>query len=347
MTAVPLVSIVMSVYNGEKYLDEAITSVLEQNFRNFEFIIIDDGSKDGTSSILQRYAKLDKRICVHSQKNLGLIPSLNKGCRLAQGKYVARMDADDINLPERLIKQVHHMEAHSEIGVLGTWVEYIDESGKTYGQWRMPTQPALVGWSLLFGTCLAHPTVIMRSDVLESLHYYRLEALHVEDYDLWTRASFSTKLANLPEVLLKRRTREDSICSQHLQNQQENVIKVMQTMTERLLNSPVSSDSLSYLHRTVMGPALTSFEQIETAANLIQRFYRAYTKTHALTQSEGKKVAQDAANKLCLLAEWAGKISFWKCFVIMMKTLELDPQAFFFRLPVISKNVLVGRTALE
>jgi glycosyltransferase involved in cell wall biosynthesis len=337
----------MSVLNGEKYLDEAIASVLEQSFRNFEFIIIDDGSTDDTHGILQRYAKIDKRICVHRQKNLGLIASLNKGCRLAQGKYIARMDADDISLPDRLARQVNYMEAHSEIGVLGTWVEYIDESGKTYGQWRMYTQPGLVGWSLIFGTCLAHPTVIMRSDVLESLDYYRLKALHVEDYDLWTRASFSTRIANLPEVLLKRRTREDSICSQHFQSQQENVIKVMHAMTERLLGSHVSIESMSYLRRTVMGPALTSFEQIEMAANLIQRFYQAYSKAHPLTQSEAKKVAQDAANKLYLLAEWAGKISFWKCFVIMMKTLELDPLSFFFRLPVISKNVLVGRTALE
>jgi glycosyltransferase involved in cell wall biosynthesis len=347
MTAVPLVNVVMSVYNGEKYLDEAIASVLEQSFRNFEFIIIDDGSTDGTSGILQRYAQIDKRICVHRQKNLGLIASLNKGCRLAQGKYVARMDADDISLPDRLARQVHYMEAHSEIGVLGTWVEYIDESGKTYGQWRMPTQPGLVGWSLIFGTCLAHPTVIMRSDVLESLNYYCIEALHVEDYDLWTRASFSTRLANLPEVLLKRRTRAESICSQYSQTQQENAVKVTQWLSERLLGSNVSTDSISYLRRTVSGPALSSFEQIETVANLIQRFYQAYSKAHPLTESEEKKVAQDAANKLYLLAEWAGKISFWKCLVIMLKTLELDPLSFFVRLPVISKNILVGRTTLE
>jgi hypothetical protein len=121
----------------------------------------------------------------------------------------------------------------------------------------------------------------------------------------------------------------------------------MQTMTERLLGSHVSIESMSYLRRTVMGPALTRFEQIEMAANLIQRFYQAYSKAHPLTQSEAKKIAQDAANKLYLLAEWAGKISFWKCFVIMMKTLKLDPLSFFVRLPVISKNILVGGTGLE
>ena len=343
----PRVSVVMSVYNDERYLRKAVESILNQTFNDFEFIIIDDGSTDGTSGILQRYAQIDKRIHVHRQRNLGLISSLNEGCKLTRGKYIARMDADDISLPDRLAKQVHHMETYPEIGVLGTWAEYIDENGKAHGQWHMPTQPGMVGWSLIFGTCLAHPTVVMRSDVLESLNYYRLEALHVEDYDLWTRASFSTRIANLPEVLLKRRTREDSICSQYSQSQGENVIKVMQTMTERLLGSHVSSDSMSYLRRTVMGPALTSFEQIETAANLIQRLYQAYTKVHPLTQSEAKKVAQDAANKLYLLAEWAGKISFRKCFVIMMKTVKLDPLSFFFRLPVISKNILVGRTALE
>ena len=125
------------------------------------------------------------------------------------------------------------------------------------------------------------------------------------------------------------------------------MIPVMQTMTERLLGSKASTDSLSYLRRTVRGPALSSFEQIEAAANLIQRFYQTYSKAHPLTESEAKKVAQDAANRLHLFAEWAGKISFWKCFVIMMKTLKLDPLSFFVRLPVISKNILVGRTSSE
>ena len=343
----PRVSVLMSVYNEKFHLREAVESVLEQTFTDYEFIIINDGSTDGSSDMLRQYAQFDERICVHHQENRGLTASLNKGCKLARGRYIARMDADDISLPERLAKQVHYMETHPEIGVLGTWVEYIDESGETYGQWRMPTQPGLIGWSLIFGTCLAHPTVIMRSDVLKSLNYYRLEALHVEDYDLWTRASFSTRLANLPEVLLKRRTRAESICSQYSQTQQENAVKVAQWLSERLLGSKVSTDSISYLRRTVSGPALPSFEQIETVANLIQRFYQAYLKAHPLTESEEKKVAQDAANKLYLLAEWAGKISFWKCLVIMLKTLELDPLSFFVRLPVISKDILVGRATLR
>jgi glycosyltransferase involved in cell wall biosynthesis len=333
---------VISVYNEEFHVREAVESILEQTFTDYEFIIIDDGSTDSTADILRQFAQSDDRITVHYQENRGLTASLNKGCKLARGEYIARMDGDDISLPDRLAKQVRYMETHPEIGVLGTWVEYIDESGKTYGQWRMPTQPALVGWSLIFGTCLAHPTVIMRSDVLESLHYYRPEALHVEDYDLWTRASFSTKLANLPEVLLQRRRRAGSLCAQHAQTQKENALKVMQVLSERLLGSSVSTDSLSYLRQTVKGPPLSSFDQIETVANLIQRFYQAYSKAHPLTESEEKKVAKEAANKLFLLAEWAGKISFWKCFVIMLKSLELDPLSFLVRLPVISKNILAG-----
>ena len=343
----PRVSVVMSVYNGERYLHKAVESILDQTFANFEFIIINDGSTDSTGGILRRYEEIDERVRVFSQENLGLIASLNKGCRLARGEYIARMDADDISLPDRLAKQVHYMETHAEIGVLGTWVEYIDESGKTYGQWRTPAQSGLVGWSLIFGTCLAHPTVIMRSNVLENLNYYRREALHVEDYDLWTRASFSTRIANLPEVLLKRRNREDSICSQRSDTQEENVVKVMHSITERLLGSDVSTESISYLRRTVAGPSLKSVEEIEGVANLIQRLYQAYSKANPLAGSEAKEVAQDAAKRLYLLAELAGKSSFWKCLVILMKTLELDPLSFFFRLPVISKNILVGRTALE
>ena len=334
----------MSVYNGERFLVECIDSIVNQTFTNFEFIIINDGSTDGTGAILERYAQVDDRIFVHNQENQGLTASLNTGCKLARGEYIARMDGDDISFPDRLAKQVHYMETHPEIGILGTWIEYIGENGERYGQWHTPTQPVLIGWSLIFGTCLAHPTVIMRSDVLESLQYYRPEALHVEDYDLWTRASFSTKLANLPEVLLQRRKRADSICAQHAQTQTENAVKVMQWMSERLLGSSVSTESLSYLRRTVKGPSLSSLDQIETVANLVQRFYQAYSNTNPLTESERKIVAKEAAKKLFLLAEWAGKISFRKCFVIMLKTLELDPLSFFVRLPVISKNILADGT---
>jgi len=114
------VSIVMSVYNAQKYLDEAIESILNQTYSNFEFIIINDGSTDKSLEIIENYAKKDSRIIVINRENKGLIYSLNEGIRKANGKYIARMDADDISLPQRLEKQVEFMEKNKNIGICGT-----------------------------------------------------------------------------------------------------------------------------------------------------------------------------------------------------------------------------------
>lgn len=336
----PEVSVVMSVYNGERYLPEAVESILNQTLANFEFIIINDGSTDSTGAILRRYQETDERLRVYGQENLGLIASLNKGCRLARGEYIARMDADDVSLPERLAKQVRYMEEHPEIGVLGTWVAFIDENGETRGDWCMPTLPGLLGWSLIFGNCLAHPAVMMRSEMVERLGYYQPEALHVEDYDLWTRASFFTRIANLAEILLKYRIWERSVSLQHTQIQQQNDLRVMGAMITTLLGSEISTKSLLCLRRTVSGAALASLEEIEEAASLIQRLYRGYLKANSLSRAEIKIVAQDAIDKLCILAEWASKISLRRTLLILTEALRIHPLVLLSQLLTRGKSML-------
>ena len=128
MSTNPLVSVLMSVYNGDRYLDEAIDSILSQTYENFEFIIINDGSTDHTKDILSSYSNQDNRIRVFHQKNHGLTFSLNRGLELSRGKYVARMDADDISSPRRLEEQINYLRANPEVGVLGTQMEIINES---------------------------------------------------------------------------------------------------------------------------------------------------------------------------------------------------------------------------
>src|SRR6266480_6486765 len=128
MPNVPPISVVMPVYNSAGVVAEAVESILQQTFRDFEFIIVDDGSTDDTGEILHEYAQLDKRIRLYSQENSGLIEALNRYCRVAAGKYIARMDADDISLPARLEKQFRFMETHPEVGVLGTWIQDVDEN---------------------------------------------------------------------------------------------------------------------------------------------------------------------------------------------------------------------------
>jgi len=195
----PQVSVLMSVYNSEKFLCEAIGSILKQSFADFEFIIINDGSTDSTQQIIESYP--DERIVIlNNAQNLGLAESLNRGIREAQGEYIARMDADDISLPERLEKQVAFMKMHSEVGLCGTWIKYFGEENLVL---EFPPDDATIRCKLLFENNIAHPSVIMRKDLLLKHELlYNPAYTNAQDYELWRRCSQYLSFANLSEVLL-------------------------------------------------------------------------------------------------------------------------------------------------
>ncbi len=219
MSHQPLVTILMSVYNGEEFLGEAIDSILQQTFTIFEFLIIDDGSTDASREIIARYK--DKRIrAVYNQKNLGLARSLNKGIGLAEGKYIARMDADDISLPNRLEKQVTFMEEHPEVGVCGSWtIQYrqkMEEIAKC-AEWH----DNIVA-NLLFNNSIPHPTVFIRKAVVESSNqYYDEEFRSAQDYEYWTRLSSYCQLYNIQTPLVINRKHQESISSTESYKQHE------------------------------------------------------------------------------------------------------------------------------
>src|SRR5439155_11608891 len=148
MYSTPKISVVMPAYNAGAYLRDAVNSILDQTFRDFEFIIVNDGSSDDTALILQEYEKIDSRVRVFHQENQGMIAALNRGCRMARGKYIARMDADDISFPRRFEKQLEYIERHPQIGMLGTWVYNVDDKGSMTGTWRPPTNPNMPKWTL-------------------------------------------------------------------------------------------------------------------------------------------------------------------------------------------------------
>lgn len=211
MTAPILVSVVMSVYNAEVYLSEAIESILTQTYKSFEFIIINDGSTDKSLEIIEKYAEKDNRIVLINRENRGLPYSLNEGILLAKGKYIARMDADDISLPIRLEKQVSFMENNPEIGVCGTAVLNFD----TGSSWILSSTDKMLKSELLFATVFAHPTVMMNKVLLlENQLLYNETFLQSQDFELWTRLADYTKFANLKIPLLRYRILEDSITRQ-------------------------------------------------------------------------------------------------------------------------------------
>jgi glycosyltransferase involved in cell wall biosynthesis len=208
----PRITVLMAVYNSEQYVREAIESILNQSFHDFEFLIIDDGSTDSSPSILAEYAARDPRIVLApNEGNIGHANSLNKGLKMARGEYIARMDSDDISLPDRLLRQVAFMDAHPNIGICGTWLRFF---GRINQNWCLPQDDTEIRCYMFFDSPLAHPTVMMRRRIIVDHDLaYKQEYDPAEDYALWSEAAKFTAFANLPEVLFLYRAHDSQLTS--------------------------------------------------------------------------------------------------------------------------------------
>lgn len=288
----------MSVYSGERYLRDSVESILNQSFSDFEFIIVDDGSTDSSSEILESYAAQDERLrLLRNASNLGLTRSLNKGLELACGEYVARQDADDISLPERFMSQVRFLGEHPEIGVVGSWITNIDETGQR-DVCKTPTSSALIGWTLLFSNCMAHPSIMFRRSLVRDGVFYRPEITYGQDYDLWARISSKTKLANLPECLVFRRKHQRAISTRHDQEQAERAKAVAHENIARLLREAVPQALVWRLWDASHGQALEKVLELRQVTNLYLRLYRAYVTHNILDRVECRDVACDLSSRL-------------------------------------------------
>ncbi|MFX1466035.1 MAG: glycosyltransferase family 2 protein [Promethearchaeota archaeon] len=199
----PMISVVMAVYNSEKYVQEAVDSILKQTFKNFEFIIINDGSTDKTQEILESYN--DPRIVLTHQKHMGLTKSLNKGIALAKGKYIARQDADDISLPDRLKKQIEFLELHKDFALLGTAAQIIDIRGFYLKTIKYPTDHSSLRIAIKRSNHFWHGSVMFRRQSFFELGGYQEIFFTAQDYDLWLRFVERFKVANLSDPLYKYR----------------------------------------------------------------------------------------------------------------------------------------------
>jgi len=198
----PKISVVMSVYDGEKFLEEAVLSVLNQTYKDFEFIIIDDGSTDSSLKMLRSFEKKDERIKLVSRENKGLTRSLNEGIKLAQGEYIARMDGDDISMPKRFEKQIDFLEKNKDIALCGTWAINIDENGNEIGEYKTPTTNKEIRKMILFHNPFIHPSVMMRKEIINNVGLYNEKIKYAQDYEYWLRIIKKNKMANLNSFLL-------------------------------------------------------------------------------------------------------------------------------------------------
>lgn len=187
--ATPRVSVLFPAYNAERYLREALGSILAQTFNDLECIVVDDGSADRTPEILQAFAQRDDRLRIISRPNTGIVGALNDGLTECRGEYVARMDADDIAYPERLTRQVAYLQKNPGCVGVGAWVKYIDPDGEAIWTWKMSGNPGEIEKGLLEGHVggLVHPAMLMRRRAMLAVGGYRQDCIYVEDYDLFLR----------------------------------------------------------------------------------------------------------------------------------------------------------------
>src|SRR5690606_29775752 len=221
--AKPAISVAMSVYNEERFVHEAIDSVLAQTFADFEFLILDDGSSDATPAIIREYTAHDSRIRPIIRGNRGRIASLNQLLAEARAPIVARMDGDDICHPERFSKQMAFLEAHPDYGVVGSWSEDIDEHGRTLemkGSGHPLDHQAFLQAIGTGGQLICHPAAMFRRDIVLSVGGYHAAFRHCEDFDLWLRLASVTRLGNLPERLIRYRHSAGQVSSRHATEQQ-------------------------------------------------------------------------------------------------------------------------------
>jgi glycosyltransferase involved in cell wall biosynthesis len=250
----PEISVVMSVYNGASYLDEAIQSVLNQTHSDFEFIIIDDGSTDESSQIIENYWKSDERLIVITQDNRGLVYSLNKGIQKARGKYIARMDADDISLPQRFERQISLMKSEN-VDICGCHVFTIDETGNYISAKIFYTSVLLNKFVLCRTVPFAHGSVMFKKDFMLSneLSYGQTKYNKAEDYALWIQFSkLGAKISNVDDFLFKYRDVQDSLSkksinSRHAYSLSDDYCGANMKILNNKLNIALIADSFNKL----------------------------------------------------------------------------------------------------
>ncbi len=238
----PVVTVLVAAFNAENYISETIQSVLSQTFKNFELLIVDDGSTDSTHVRILEFS--DDRIHVlRNKKNEGLISSLNRGILHSKAKYIARLDADDIAFPTRLEKQVAFMEANLEVGLCGTFAEVF---GAETGIMKVPTEHDEISAELCILNRFIHPSVIMRRSVL-SQHRLLYRLPFAEDYDLWCRMSLVTQVRNIPEVLVRYRKHEEQVTNRSFLKVQEATDKVIISHLNTLFAGILNTNELKLL----------------------------------------------------------------------------------------------------
>ena len=297
----------MIVCNYERFLAEAIESILGQTFRDFEFLIVDYGSTDESKTIISSFAAKDKRIKLHEIPNCGLPEARNAGCFLAQGRYIAIMDADDISLPERLKWEVEFMEKHPEVGVVGGGVESIDATGASLPNSVLPYGPTFprpvenceIQSALLSYCAMWQNSVLMRSEAFARVGGYRTVFLQGEDHDLWLRIAERFEMANLKQAVFKHRHHPHQLSVRKRTQQTLCTLAVKASAACRRSGQPDPLDSIKEITPAVLAGLGVSEATQQTA---LSNEYRGWI--HCMCGAGEWSGAMNAAIEMLRSSDW-------------------------------------------
>lgn len=272
MSQLPLVSILLPAYNAEKFIANAVNSMLDQTYSNIEIIVINDGSTDSTEKIVLEFK--DPRVILHNNDgNIGLIATLNKGIDLCNGKYIARMDADDISYPERIKLQVNKMESDSSIGICGTAFDQYSANTLYKSHEIRPDYPLdndTIQVNLLHHIRLCHGTAIFKKEVLEKFKFDS-DYSHAEDFELWTRIQDEYQMANIPESMYCVYQHGDNVSIVHNDTQSNNTIKIIANQLSKFAGSKVSKKTAELYRRFCYSDFVMTKDEIIVIGELINQ----------------------------------------------------------------------------
>ena len=299
------VTVLMPVYNGEKYLKEAIESILDQSYKEFELLIIDDGSADGTASIIKSYNDARIRLLTNS-KRLKLSGALNRGIQEARGNLIARMDADDIARPERLATQVAFLHDNPAIGICGTWVKRFGSVKSTVD--KNPSGSDEIRAYALFECPFTHPSVMFRKNLFVSHELrYNGDFYPTEDYELWTRAVQLFPCANIPKVLLDYRVHNAGMTGSEWSDMDTQGARIGEANLKRLEICPTEDEI--WLHRNV-GRAgsrrCRNLGELEQAANWLEKLWQANEQHRVYDREAFQKILNLIWFRVCFNGSFLG-----------------------------------------
>ncbi|MFY0651322.1 MAG: glycosyltransferase [Cyclobacteriaceae bacterium] len=327
----------MSNYNNAQYLSESIESILHQSHDNFEFIIIDDGSTDNSKEIIKEYADVDMRIKPHLHKiNQGLVKCLNFGLKKSNGKYIARMDSDDISLPTRLETQLDFMEMHPEICLCGSAIEIFDANESRNHFYA--TDHNHIKLRLLLNSEFAHPTVMIKKSIFDDYSFfYSSDYPAAEDYDLWVRISEKCTVANIRNVLLKHRRHDqaESIIKNTLQT---NSVKKIKSRSFDKLGVPYTEEKNAILKNIVDKTYRLELSFVRQAEKLLSEFAYANQSTNYFNDLFIRDYIQETWQRLTYGSTRFG-LNFYQLFKNSSLT-EWSQLSIFFKLKLLVKSLI-------